>query len=110
VKQKKLLLFIQDTINLINQLSGLRCVSLLNKMLNQKSKYSINKSSEILTLKSNDIAFVSIIVPVRNEIDYINLFIQSLLKQDFCHLKYEIIIADGSSDDGTREVLDRLSV
>ncbi len=59
---------------------------------------------------SNEITKISVIIPCRNEFDYIDLFLQSLLKQDFCHLKYEILIADGSSDDGTREVLDRLSV
>jgi succinoglycan biosynthesis protein ExoA len=60
-------------------------------------------------LKTDALLMVSIIVPCKNEITYINSFIQSLMKQDFKKLKYEILIADGGSSDGTRNVLDKLS-
>lgn len=53
---------------------------------------------------------ISVIVPCRNEVDYIGLFLDSLLKQDLSDLKVEILIADGMSDDGTRDVLNAYSM
>lgn len=51
---------------------------------------------------------VSVIVPCRNEIRYIRAFLDSLLRQDLGGIEMEILIADGMSTDGTREVLDEL--
>ena len=48
---------------------------------------------------------ISIIVPVRNEIDYIKLTIDSILKQNNYDQIAEILIVDGLSDDGTREII-----
>lgn len=45
---------------------------------------------------------VSLIVPCRNEVDYIDAFLASVLAQNYAH-DIEIIIADGMSDDGSRE-------
>ncbi len=53
---------------------------------------------------------ISIISPCRNERDYIAGFVASLLAQELpagCTL--ELLIADGLSDDGTREILDELA-
>ena len=47
---------------------------------------------------------ISIIVPVRNEIDYIRDSLESILNQD-TNDEYEILIVDGMSTDGTREVI-----
>lgn len=52
---------------------------------------------------------VSIVVPCRNEAKYIEPFIDGLLKQDFDSLDWEVLIADGMSDDGTRRILDAIS-
>jgi succinoglycan biosynthesis protein ExoA len=49
---------------------------------------------------------VTIIVPCRNEARHIKPFLDSLLRQDVDGIDWEVIIADGSSDDGTREILD----
>lgn len=54
--------------------------------------------------------FVSIIVPVRNERANIEECIISLLNQDYPKEKYEIIIVNGHSRDGTLEVLSKLPV
>lgn len=51
---------------------------------------------------------VSIVVPCRNEIAYIEPCVRSLLAQDLSAGSFEIIVADGQSDDGTRDVLHRL--
>ena len=49
---------------------------------------------------------VSIIVACRNEITHICRFLDSLLSQDMEEISWEAILADGMSDDGTREILE----
>ena len=49
----------------------------------------------------------SVIVAVRNEKEYIERCIESLFNQDFDG-KYEVIVVDGMSDDGTYEILQEL--
>ncbi len=51
---------------------------------------------------------VSVIIPVRNEAPFIEATIQSILTQDYPG-PIEVVIADGMSDDGTRQILDHLS-
>jgi succinoglycan biosynthesis protein ExoA len=51
---------------------------------------------------------VSVVVPCRNEKDHIEACVRSILAQEPPRGDFEIIIADGMSDDGTREKLDRL--
>lgn len=52
---------------------------------------------------------VSIIVPCRNEVRWIDAFVDGVLQQDLAGLDWELIIADGMSDDGTREKLTAIS-
>jgi glycosyltransferase involved in cell wall biosynthesis len=52
---------------------------------------------------------VSIIVPCRNELHHIKQFIHSAINQCLENFTIEIIIADGNSNDGTREVLSGLT-
>lgn len=49
---------------------------------------------------------LSVIVPCRNEIDAIDSFLHSALTQKGLDCDYEVIVADGESDDGTRARLD----
>ena len=49
---------------------------------------------------------VSIIVACRNEGKHIRAFVDSLLTQDMAGISWEAIIADGMSDDGTRQALE----
>jgi succinoglycan biosynthesis protein ExoA len=51
---------------------------------------------------------VSVIVPCRNEVNTIDSFLDSLHKQDLAGVDWEVVIADGMSDDGTRERLRRI--
>ena len=46
---------------------------------------------------------ISIILPVFNEERFIKKAINSILFQNISKKKYEILIADGMSTDGTRE-------
>jgi glycosyltransferase involved in cell wall biosynthesis len=54
-------------------------------------------------------SFITIIMPVRNEKDYIEKAIKSLLANDYPADKLELIVVDGMSDDGTREIVQKLS-
>ena len=49
--------------------------------------------------------FVSVVIPVRNEAGFIADLIGAILKQDYLPDRLEIIVADGQSTDGTREIL-----
>lgn len=49
--------------------------------------------------------FVSIIVPCRNEAESIHAFVRSLLNQQAGNFRWEALIADGMSNDGTRQAL-----
>lgn len=51
---------------------------------------------------------VSVILPCRNEAENIDSCVRSILQQSEIPGGIEIVIADGMSDDGTRELLDRL--
>jgi len=52
---------------------------------------------------------VSVVVPCRNEKSGIEECLRSILAQQPPPGDFEIIVADGMSDDGTRETLTRLS-
>jgi len=54
--------------------------------------------------------FVSVIMPVRNEGDFIERAITSVLDNDYPARKIEVFVIDGMSDDGTRETVERLSL
>ena len=53
--------------------------------------------------------FLTIVMPVRNEARFIRDTLLQLLAQDFPTDSYEIIVADGMSDDGTREIVTELA-
>ena len=57
----------------------------------------------------NDQSFISVIMPCRNEARYIEPVLNAALLQKEPPGGFEIIIADGMSDDGTSEVLANMS-
>jgi glycosyltransferase involved in cell wall biosynthesis len=52
---------------------------------------------------------VSVIIPCRNERDHIESSIRSILAQEPPPGGFEVIVADGMSEDGTRDILTRLA-
>jgi glycosyltransferase involved in cell wall biosynthesis len=52
--------------------------------------------------------FVSVIMPVRNEAAFIERSVGSVASQDYPNDRMEILIADGMSDDATREIVSSL--
>ncbi len=57
---------------------------------------------------SADRPTVSVVVPCRNEYAYIEEGVRSILGQDSPKGGFEVLVVDGMSSDGTREILDRL--
>lgn len=49
--------------------------------------------------------FISIVIPVRNEVRYIPRCLQAVAEQDYPSDRIEVLVADGMSDDGTFELL-----
>src|SRR5262245_10206832 len=52
---------------------------------------------------------VTVVVPCRNEREFIETCVRTLLAQREAPASYEILVVDGMSDDGTREILARLA-
>jgi glycosyltransferase involved in cell wall biosynthesis len=57
---------------------------------------------------SVDLPFVSVIVPMRNEERYIERCIRSLASQDYPRDRFEVLVVDGGSEDGSRDVVESL--
>lgn len=53
--------------------------------------------------------FVTVIMPVRNEAAHVEATLGFALAQDYPADRFEVIVADGCSTDGTREIVDRLA-
>src|SRR6266576_6173949 len=49
--------------------------------------------------------FVSIVVPCRNEAEYIRPLLDSILANEYPRDRLEVLVVDGMSDDGTRAVI-----
>jgi len=56
-------------------------------------------------MERQDLPFVSIVMPIRNESGYIKQTIDSILVNDYPADKMEIIVTDGCSDDGTQDIV-----
>jgi succinoglycan biosynthesis protein ExoA len=55
-------------------------------------------------------SFVTVIMPVRNEAAFIGRGLGAVLAQDYPRDRIEIIVADGMSSDGTREIVRSLQI
>src|SRR5262249_42436745 len=54
---------------------------------------------------NHPLPFVSVIMPIRNESDYIERSLGAVFAQDYPADSLEVIVADGMSGDGTREIV-----
>ncbi len=50
-------------------------------------------------------SFVSVIIPCRNEKNFISKCLDSIIEQDYPKDKLEVLVIDGMSEDGTREIV-----
>jgi glycosyltransferase involved in cell wall biosynthesis len=53
--------------------------------------------------------FVTIAVPCLDEVTFIEAFVRALRAQTYPRERMEVLVADGGSTDGTRQILERLS-
>jgi succinoglycan biosynthesis protein ExoA len=53
--------------------------------------------------------FLSVIVPVRNEARFIERTLEQLTSQDYDHERFEIIVVDGKSTDGTPAIVEKFA-
>jgi len=58
---------------------------------------------------SDQLPSVTLVLPVRNEASFIEENLRLLLQQDYPADLLEIIVADGMSDDGTAEIVNRMA-
>ena len=61
-----------------------------------------------MTAGSAEHPLVTVVLPIRNEADFIERCLLSVLDSDYPADCMEIIVVDGMSDDGTREIVERL--
>ncbi len=53
--------------------------------------------------------FVSVIIPCRNEKKFISRCLDTIIKQDYPKENLEVLVVDGMSEDGTREIIKNYS-
>jgi len=68
------------------------------QLIEEKSQI---ESAEIKPLEK---PMVSIIIPVRNEEQYLQMCLDSIQAQTYDHSRIEVLIVDGNSEDGTEEI------
>ena len=66
------------------------------------------KASLCETNKISATPFVSVLMPIRNEAEFIELSVGAVLNQNYPRDRMEILIADGMSTDATREIVEQL--
>lgn len=64
---------------------------------------------EALKLEGPVIPFVSIIIPCRNEEQFLGRCLDSILANDYPCDRLEVLVADGMSEDGTRAIVERFA-
>jgi len=78
-----------------------------NVLLPGSSWEGTSKADKTTIMKATH-PLVSIVVPCRNEKGHIEACVRSILRQQSPPGGFEIIVVDGMSDDGTRDILKRL--
>jgi len=54
----------------------------------------------------SQLRFVSIIVPCNNEVKFISSCLDSIIANDYPADRMEVLVVDGMSEDGTREIVE----
>lgn len=66
---------------------------------------TLTNSASISSIKDADLPSVSVIIPCRNEAGFIRQTISSIINNDYPEDKLEILVMDGLSNDGTRDLV-----
>lgn len=67
--------------------------------------YAAIGGSQAAAAELPDTPFVSVMIPVRNEVRFVEPLLRSVLTQEYPADRFEVIVADGLSTDGTRDRL-----
>jgi succinoglycan biosynthesis protein ExoA len=59
--------------------------------------------------ETGPLPFISVVIPVRNEEGHLGAVLESLEAQDYPSDRYEILVADGDSTDGTSRVVEKIA-
>src|SRR5262249_13160682 len=59
--------------------------------------------------ESQRLPFISVVVPIRNEAAFIEKTLRQLLDQNYDPDRFEILVADGQSTDGTPDLVRRIA-
>jgi succinoglycan biosynthesis protein ExoA len=59
--------------------------------------------------ETGPLPFISVVIPVRNEEGHLGAVLESLEAQDYPSDRYEILVADGNSTDGTSRVVEKIA-
>ena len=55
-------------------------------------------------MQVDNVPFVTVIVPMYNEKHYIAKCLNSLVEQDYPQDRFEVLVVDGMSEDGSRDL------
>lgn len=61
------------------------------------------------TAMAATLPFITVVVPVRNEARFLRATLYQLIEQDYDPNRFEVIVADGRSDDGTPDIVREIS-
>ena len=64
--------------------------------------------NKVIDISRDNLPFISIIMPIRDEAGFIEQSLKAVLKQDYAHERMEVVIVDGMSEDGTRKIVQRI--
>ena len=81
----------------------------MTKNMSDVAEIALQAVTDLKSIALTELPFVSIIMPVRNEAKFITANLDRLRRQYYPADKIEIIIADGMSSDGTRDILSNFS-
>jgi len=84
-------------------------VTMKNLLLVILLKYNFNNVDREAGTGSNlENLFVSVVVPVRNEAATITRCVQSIINQEYSKERFELLVGNDGSTDGTFEILRKL--
>jgi glycosyltransferase involved in cell wall biosynthesis len=63
----------------------------------------------VISQKDNGHCVVSVLIPCRNEARFISRCLESILANECTAYDLEVLVVDGMSDDGTRDIVERYS-
>jgi glycosyltransferase involved in cell wall biosynthesis len=77
------------------------------RSVDSEAEVTASRSRIATEMPAGNLPFVSIVVPMRNEEEHVEACLRSLVEQTYPGNSYEIVVADGRSNDGSRAIVER---